>query len=97
MSIPVPESAGQTAAYISVDFNSFSSVVNPHDEIQIVHDGGLRPLIALLRSVNEKGMRQAAGALANVTVNPKNTIKLVQAYDMVLAHWLHCSSALTTR
>jgi hypothetical protein len=44
-----------------------------------VQDGGLRPLIALLRSANEKVVRQAAGALANVTVNPKNKIKLVQA------------------
>jgi hypothetical protein len=39
----------------------------------------LRPLIAFLRSANEKVVRQAAGALANVTVNPKNKIKLVQA------------------
>jgi hypothetical protein len=33
----------------------------------------------LLRSANEKVVRQAAGVLANVTVNPKNKIKLVQA------------------
>jgi hypothetical protein len=71
--------------------------VYPQNEIQIVQDGGLRPFSALLRSAHEKVVRQAAGALANfTTVNPKNKIKLVQAC-MVLAHWLHCSSTLTTR
>ena len=44
MSIPVPESAGQTAAYISVDFNSFSSCCDafsrllwPSDTTSLLH------------------------------------------------------------
>jgi len=49
--------------------------VNPQNEVQIVQEGGMRPLVALLRSSNDKVQRQAAGALANLSVHPKNKVK----------------------
>ena len=44
-----------------------------------MQEGGLPPLIALLRSPLETIQEQAAVAIRNVSVNPEYDVKIVQA------------------
>jgi len=52
--------------------------VNAENKVKIVQEGGLPPLIALLRSPLETIQEQAAVAIRNISVNPEYDVKIVQ-------------------
>ena len=48
--------------------------VHPQNEFKIVQEGGIKPLVDLLRSPNYKVVEQAAVALRNLSVNDANKV-----------------------
>jgi hypothetical protein len=50
--------------------------MNPENEVRIVQEGGLPPLIALLRSTEARIQSSASIAIRNLSVNSSNQIGL---------------------
>jgi hypothetical protein len=47
-------------------------------QVSIVQDGGLPPIIGLLRSSDHKIQAQAAGAIRNLAINVENKVRIAQ-------------------
>ncbi len=51
--------------------------VNPDNESKMVEEGGLPPLLAMLRSDDEVIQLQAAVAIRNLSFSPENEVSVV--------------------
>jgi hypothetical protein len=51
---------------------------NSDNQVNIVQDGGLPAIIALLRSSDPRVQAQAAGAIRNLAINVENKVRVAQ-------------------